>query len=215
LADKTGGVFITFEGGEGAGKSTQIKMAAEAVLRRGRECVVTREPGGTPQAEALRQMLVTGKPGSWSAEAEALLNYAARDSHLRAVIRPALALGTVVISDRFMDSTRAYQGYAGGCDMALIDGLERAIVGSTRPHLTLILDLEAKAGLDRAKRRSGAIEDRFEQKGLAFHQRLQAGFQAIARADPARCRVIDASGSVDEVARDVEAALERVLNGRR
>ena len=127
------GTFVTFEGGEGTGKSTQLKLLADVIMARGLPLVQTREPGGTPEAEALRTLLVNGDPGRWTAEAEALLNYAARASHLQKIIRPALASGKFVLCDRFSDSTRAYQGYAGGCDLKLLDALEASIVGRTRP----------------------------------------------------------------------------------
>ncbi len=192
-------MFITFEGGEGTGKSTQVKLLADHLRETGVDVVITREPGGTPSAEALRNLLVTGGVNSWSAEAEALLNYAARDSHLRAVIRPALAAGKTVICDRFMDSTRAYQGYAGGCSMDLIDILEAKIVGSTKPNLTFVFDLDPIIGLKRAKDRGGENEDRFERKGLAFHQKLRDGFLAIAQADPYRCKIIDAAKNIAEI----------------
>lgn len=203
-------MFITFEGGEGAGKSTQVKLLAERLKATGRNVVMTREPGGTPEAEALRHLLVSGDPESWSAEAEALLNYAARDSHLNAVIRPALKHGATVISDRFMDSTRAYQGYAGACTFHLLDELERSIVGDTRPDITLIFDLNPVVGLARARSRGAGAEDRFERKGLAFHQRLREGFMEIAKADPKRCRVINASEPIETVAKAVWTA----FNGR-
>jgi dTMP kinase len=199
-------MFITFEGGEGTGKSTQVKLLAERLKAAGRSV----EPGGTPQAEALRNLLVSGDTDSWSAEAEALLNYAARDSHLNAVIRPALLNKAIVLCDRFMDSTRAYQGYAGACTFHLLDELERSIVGDTRPDLTLIFDLNPVIGLERARSRGAGAEDRFERKGLAFHQRLREGFMEIAKADPKRCRVINASESIDSVAKAVWAA----VNGR-
>ena len=200
-------MFITFEGGEGTGKSTQVKLLAERLKAAGRDVLTTREPGGTPEAEALRSLLVSGDTARWSPQAEALLNYAARDSHLAAVIRPALASGQTVICDRFMDSTRAYQGFAGGCAMDFIDALERAIVGSTRPDVTLVFDLDPQLGLARAVARGGASEDRYERKGLAFHQRLREGFLEIARAEPQRCRVIDASQGIEAVAAQVWAAL--------
>ena len=146
-------MFITFEGGEGTGKSTQIKLLAERLKATGKDVVVTREPGGTPEAEALRSLLVAGDVGRWSSEAEALLNYAARDSHLRKIIRPALAAGKTVLCDRFMDSTRAYQGYAGNCPLDLIDQLERTIIGQSMPNLTLIFNLQPSVGLARAKER--------------------------------------------------------------
>ena len=196
-------MFITFEGGEGTGKSTQVKLLAERLRAEGRDIVTTREPGGTPEAEALRALLVSGDPSSWSAEAEALLNYAARDSHLAKVIRPALAAGKTVICDRFMDSTRAYQGYAGGCSMSLIDELQRSIVGTTKPNLTLVFDLDPTLGLARAKLRADADEDRYERKGLAFHKRLRDGFLAIAKSEPFRCKLIDASQDIENVARQV------------
>lgn len=182
-------------------------------MARGLPLVQTREPGGTPEAEALRTLLVNGDPGRWTAEAEALLNYAARASHLQKIIRPALASGKFVLCDRFSDSTRAYQGYAGGCDLKLLDALEASIVGRTRPALTLILDIDPAMGLARAKSRADGSEDRYERKGLEFHQRLRAGFLQIAAAEPNRCKVINASGSIGEVTARVLAAVEPVLNG--
>jgi len=192
--------FITFEGGEGTGKSTHSRKLAERLRGSGRAVTLTREPGGSPGGELIRTLLVSGETDRWSPEAETLLNYAARDSHLRNTIRPALAAGEIVLCDRFIDSTRAYQGYAGGCDLGLIDALERQIVGTDRPQLTLIFDLDAEQGLERAGRRKDSSENRFERKGLAFHQRLREGFHRIAAADPDRCRIIDASGSIDETA---------------
>ncbi len=192
-------MFITFEGGEGTGKSTQVRLLTDRLRGSGKKVTATREPGGTPEADALRALLVDGDPGRWTPEAETLLNYAARDSHLKQVIRPALSKGDTVLCDRFMDSTRAYQGYAGGCDFALIDHLEKLIVGETRPNLTLVFDLDPEVGLSRAKSRGDTAQDRFERKGLAFHQKLRAGFLAIAKADPARCKIIDASSSVEKV----------------
>lgn len=201
-------MFITFEGGEGAGKSTQIRLLAERLQAGGHGLCLTREPGGAPEAEALRELLVKGDVARWSPQAEALLNYAARDAHLRQTIRPALERGQTVLCDRFMDSTRAYQHYAGGAEKSLVDALEAAIVGPTRPDLTLIFDLDPALGLARAKARGGA--DRFERKGLAFHERLRAGFLAIAKAEPARCRVIDASGSIEAIA----AHIWQIVEGR-
>ena len=192
--------FITFEGGEGSGKSTHSRKLAERLRGLGHAVTLTREPGGSPGGELIRKLLVSGEINRWSPEAETLLNYAARDAHLRHTIRPALASGDIVICDRFIDSTRAYQGYAGGCDLGFIDTLEREIVGADRPQLTLIFDLDAEQGLERAGRRSDSSENRFERKGLAFHQRLREGFHKIAAADPGRCRIIVASGSIDETA---------------
>lgn len=207
------GTFVTFEGGEGTGKSTQLKLLADVIMARRISLIQTREPGGTPEAEALRALLVNGDPGRWTAEAEALLNYAARASHLQKIIRPALASGKFVLCDRFSDSTRAYQGYAGGCDLKLLDALEASIVGNTRPALTLILDIDPAMGLARAKSRADGSEDRYERKGLEFHERLRAGFLQIAAAEPKRCKVIDASGAIDEVKARVLAAVEPVLHG--
>ena len=204
------GLFITFEGGEGTGKSTQAKLLAERLRGSGRTVVSTREPGGTAEAEAIRTLLVTGDTARWSARAEALLNYAARDSHLIGVIRPALARGDIVICDRFMDSTRAYQGYAGDCPLALIDRLEADVLGTTRPALTLIFDMPSEAGLVRARER-GAGEDRYERKGADFHRRLRDGFLAIAKADSKRCRIIAASGAINGVTAAVWRAVEPVL----
>ena len=194
-------MFITFEGGEGTGKSTQAKILAARLRSGGREVVETREPGGTPEAEALRQLLLNGRPESWSATSEALLMYAARDCHLRQLIRPNLAQGKTVVCDRFMDSTRAYQGYAGGVSLDFISELQRAIVGETLPNLTLVFDLDPEIGLARAKERGSA--DRFERKSLEFHRQLRQGFLEIARLEPHRCKVIDAGATMDIVSEEV------------
>ena len=193
-------MFITFEGGEGTGKSTQAKLLAEKLAAIGKDVVLTREPGGTPQGEALRNLLVSGDPKNWSAEAEAMLMSAARDCHLRDVIRPALEDGKFVICDRFADSTRVYQGYAGGCSLALIDELERAVVKATIPDLTLVLTLPITKGLERAKSRGQDGEDRFERKGEEFHRKVAKGFQLVAKSNPARCVVIDAEQSIADLA---------------
>jgi dTMP kinase len=194
------GFFITLEGGEGAGKSTHARLLAERLVGRGRDVVVTHEPGGAPDAEAIRGLLLGGKPERWSPVAEALLNYAARENHLKMTIRPALARGAVVVCDRFMDSTTAYQGHAGGVDLKLLVSLERAIVGKDRPHLTIVFDLDPVLGLERARQRDPGKSDRFERKGLEFHRRLRAGFLEIARDQPERCVVVDAARPKDEVA---------------
>lgn len=206
------GFFITFEGGEGTGKSTQIKRLAERLPARAGMLVTTREPGGTPEAEAVRNLLVAGDVARWTAKSEALLNYAAREQHLEQVIRPALASGKTVLCDRFMDSTRAYQGYAGGCSQSFIDALEHAIVATTRPNLTLIFDLDPEVGLERAHTRGDSVsEDRYERKGLAFHRKLRDGFLDILRHDPKRCRMVDASGTIEEVAESVWSIVGPVL----
>jgi dTMP kinase len=162
---------------------------------------VTREPGGAPDAESHSRLLLGGEPERWSPTAEALLNYAARENHLKVTIRPALARGAVVVCDRFMDSTTAYQGHAGGVDLELLLSLERAIVGETRPQLTFVFDLDPELGLERARHRDPGNADRFERKGIAFHQRLRAGFLEIARAEPGRCVLVDAARPKDDVAR--------------
>lgn len=197
------GCFITLEGGEGTGKSTQAAKISAHLRKKGLGVVHTREPGGTPEAERLRDLLVHGEPDRWSPSAEALLNYAARDHHLRNVIRPALGRGDWVICDRFMDSTRVYQGYAGGCPESLIDALELAVVGETRPQLTLIFDLAPAAGLARASARVAAGEDRFERKDPGFHERLRDGYLAIAQREPGRCKIIESSGDAETVFQSV------------
>ncbi len=205
------GCFITFEGGEGAGKSTQIAQAA-AWLRAGadtpREVVTTREPGGSPRAERIRGAVLSGIAKPYGPFAEALMFAAARLDHLATLIRPSLARGAIVLCDRFSDSTRAYQGAAGGVDAETLAALERVVVGTTRPDLTLILDLPPEIGLARARRRDRAQgPDRFEAEALSFHQRLRAAFLAIAAAEPARCVVIDAQGAPDSVAQAIRAAV--------
>ncbi|MEO9873806.1 MAG: dTMP kinase [Anderseniella sp.] len=201
----TRALFITFEGGEGTGKSTQTALLADRLRQSGNRVVETREPGGSPDADAIRQLLVSGDTGRWSATAEILLNYAARESHLRETIIPALENGAIVICDRFSDSTRAYQGYAGNGDSELIEQLDRKIVGDNQPDLTLVFDLDPRIGLERARQRGG--DDRFERKGLEFHNRLRNGYLAIAGKFPARCSLIDASGPIDQIADSIWQAV--------
>jgi len=201
----TQGRFITFEGGEGAGKSTQLRRLV-ARLAQGREVVATREPGGSSGAESIRDLLVNGAADRWSPVTETLLMYAARRDHVERVITPALSRGAWVVCDRFADSTRAYQGAAGGTDPLLISSLETHVLAGVRPDLTLVLDLPTEAGLARAGGR-GDAESRFESKGLAFHERLRAAFLDIARAEPARCAVIDAAQDEETVAAAVWEAV--------
>ncbi len=191
------GLFITFEGGEGVGKSTQVRLLSERLRQAGREVVETREPGGSPGAEALRELVVTGARDRWSSLAELLIMNAARADHLERTVRPALARGAVVVSDRFADSTRAYQGAAGGVEPGVLAAVERAVVADSAPDLTLILDLPVEVGLARAEARGG--EDRFERKGAAFHQRLRDAFLAIAAAEPDRCVVLDGALPIAEL----------------
>jgi dTMP kinase len=195
------GKFITLEGGEGVGKSTQARRLADRLSAAGRAVVVTREPGGSPGAEAIRELLVHGAVDRWSPVTETLLMYAARSDHIERVIEPALEGGAWVVCDRFLDSTRAYQGAAGHAPDELIAALETAVVGGLIPDLTLVLDMAPEAGLARAGGRGGA--ERFEAKGEAFHERLREAFLEIAGAEPDRCVVLEAVGDVDEVARRI------------
>jgi dTMP kinase len=196
------GRFITLEGGEGAGKSVQTRALARRLKALRIEVVSTREPGGSPRAEALREMILSGEAARYGPAGEALLFSAARIDHLDVTIEPALARGDWVVCDRFADSTRAYQGAAGRLDPAFVARLERIVVGPTWPDLTFILDLPAEQGLARAARRRGALDapDRFEGEDLAFHETLRDAFLGIARAEPDRCVVIDAAGSEEDVA---------------
>jgi dTMP kinase len=200
------GRFITFEGGEGAGKTTQLRRLAERLAARGLEVVATREPGGSPGAEDLRALLVRGEADRWSPLAETLIVNAARADHLDRTIRPALARGAWVLCDRFADSTRAYQGAAGGVSSAFIAAVETEVVAEDAPHLTLFLDLPVELGLERAGRRGGG-EDRFEGKSDAFHHRLREAFAAIVAAEPERCRRIDASHGPDAVGEAIWSAV--------
>ena len=203
------GKFITLEGGEGTGKSTQVPLLAEALRAAGLQVHTTREPGGSPGAEAIRKLLVTGEPGRWDATSEALLHFAARRDHVRSVIEPKLAAGTWVLSDRFADSTLAYQGYAQGLGREAVRALYDLTLGDFAPDLTLILDLPVEQGLARAAaRRDG--EDRYERFGPDFHAKLREAFHDIARREPARCALIDAAGDPD----GVQAALRAVVAGR-
>lgn len=216
MADRkpAAGRFITVEGGEGAGKSTQVRRLAAWLDGRGIETVVTREPGGTPGAEAIRALLVTGDTDRWDATTEALLIAAARRDHAGKRIRPALARGAWVLCDRFADSTLAYQGYAGGLSLDGLDALARFAVGGLTPDLTVMLDLPADAGLARAGRRAASgpgAESRFEGRDLRFHEAVRDGFLDIARKEPARCVVVDATAPVDDVARQIAAVVESRL----
>ena len=202
------GRFITLEGGEGTGKSTQIRRLAAALEKNGVTVLCTREPGGSPGAEEIRKLMVEGEPGRWNAVTETLLAYAARADHVARTIGPALQSGTWVISDRFNDSTFAYQGAGRGLARETIRRIDSAVLDDFAPDLTLILDLDVKVGLERALARSGA-ETRFEKFGPEFHEKLRQAFLDIAKRSPERCRVIDASGSEDQVAEAIFAAVSR------
>ncbi|HEX4768976.1 MAG TPA: dTMP kinase [Lichenihabitans sp.] len=196
------GGFITFEGGEGVGKSTQVARLAARIALAGREVVATREPGGSARAEAIRAAILSGGVKRFGPAAEALMFGAARLDHVETLIRPALERGAFVICDRFIDSTRAYQGALDEIDRRLITALERVVVGPDLPDLTLILDLSPAEGLARAiaRRAPGEAADRFEGEGSPFHQRLREAFLDIAANEPERCRIVDAAHPADVVA---------------
>lgn len=203
------GLFVSLEGIDGSGKSTQGRRLAGHLRGRGRDVVLTREPGGAPGAEEIRRLLVEGAPSRWSPETEILLFTAARRDHLERTIRPALAAGRDVVTDRFADSTRVYQGATRGDLRGLVDTIHAAAIG-VEPDLTLILDMDPEVALGRGLAR-GSGEDRFEEFGLPFQQRLRAGFLALAEEAPARCVVIDASAGADEVARRIAGTVEARL----
>ncbi|MGA7196733.1 dTMP kinase [Roseiarcus sp.] len=213
MSPTTRGRFITLEGGEGAGKSVQAKRLEEKLKSVGLEVVRTREPGGSPQAEALREAILSGFAAQFGPEGEALLFAAARADHLDKTILPALARGAWVVSDRFADSTRAYQGAAGNLPPGYIARLEQVVVGANTPDLTLILDIPAEAGLKRAaKRRGKGSADRFEAEAIAYHQTLRRAFLDIAAAEPQRCAVIDALKSQEDVAAAIWSVVEARLD---
>ena len=196
--------FITFEGGEGVGKSTQVKRLLANLERLSINAVRTREPGGTPKAEAIRSFILQGRSESWGPGAEAVLFAAARLDHVNELIAPNLRNGTWVISDRFHDSTRAYQGLTGGVDDKLIDGLETLALDGHSPDLTIVLDMEPEAAFERVAQREledglKATGDRFEKEEIEWHKRLRGGFLSIARSNPDRCVVISAEQSEDEL----------------
>lgn len=213
MSARTPARFITFEGGEGAGKSTQARRLAERLAARGTACITTREPGGSPGAEEVRKLLVTGEPGRWDALTETLLIFAARADHIARTIAPALKEKRWVICDRFTDSTYAYQGTGRGVPRETIRRIESVVLGDFKPDMTLILDLPVEKGLSRAKGRGGK-ESRFEQFDVAFHERLREAFLAIARRAPDRCYVIDAEASEEEVAEVIWQAVKKRLKVR-
>lgn len=196
------GRFITFEGGEGAGKSTNIRLLVAALEKSGMKVVATREPGGSQGAEEIRSLLVEGSVARWDPMTEALLHYAARRDHVERLIRPALERGDWVVCDRFADSTMAYQGYGHGLGRQTIEALHNLAVGGIKPDLTLILDVPVAVGLQRAGTRDGN-ETRYERMEEAFHQRLRDGFLDIARREADRCAVVDAARTVERVQEDI------------
>ena len=209
------GIFITFEGGEGAGKSTQIRALANALRDTGRDVLVTREPGGSPGAEAVRHVLLSGAAEPFGPAMEAVLFAAARSDHVEQVIRPAVARGAVVLCDRFMDSSRVYQGVTGDLDPAFMGALEKVAINGMRPDLTIILDLDPEEGLRRAsERRGNESADRYEKETVQMHRRRRKAFLDIARAEPDRCVVIDAERKPQQVTTDIIRAVSAFLERR-
>ncbi len=201
------GLFITFEGGEGVGKSTQIQYLDAALRAHGYETVMTREPGGSPGAEAVRHVLLSGAAEEFGVRMEAILFAAARSDHVEEVIRPAIEAGTIVLCDRFMDSSRVYQGVTGNLEPQFLRALERVAVNGVVPDLTIILDLPAEAGLARARSRGGNdgdTPDRYEKEALSVHEKRREAFLELAKAEPERCKVVDGNQPADAIAQAVE-----------
>ena len=208
------GLFVTFEGGEGAGKSTQIRLLAAALRERGLTVLMTREPGGSKGAEAVRHVLLSGAAETYGIRMEAILFAAARSDHVEQVIRPALSKGTVVLCDRFMDSSRVYQGITGNLEQSFIEALERVAVNGVVPDCTIIFDLPAAIGLERARKRSAGPDeqpDRFEKEELQTHEKRREAFLDIAEREPLRCRVVDATKTQEAIAAEVLAIVEPLL----
>lgn len=202
------GAFITFEGGEGTGKSTQMQLLADRLRQSGVNVTLTREPGGSPGAEALRHVLLSGLAERFGPDTEALLFAAAREDHVRRTILPSLERGDWVLCDRFVDSTRVYQGQIGHADASFIKALEKLSVGAVMPDVTLVLDLDPTIGTMRAaKRRGAAAADRFEREGAEFHRALRESFRELTVREPARCILIDASGAAETVSERIWQAV--------
>ncbi|MGG6893445.1 MULTISPECIES: dTMP kinase [Rhizobium] len=212
MADANG-LFVSFEGGEGAGKSTQIRRLAERLRARGHDVLVTREPGGSPGAEAVRHVLLSGAAEVFGTRMEAILFAAARNDHVEEVIRPALARGIIVLCDRFMDSSRVYQGVTGNLEPDYIEALQRVAVNGVIPDCTLILDIPAEVGLERARKRASAVAvpDRFEKEEMQTHEKRREAFLDIAAREPGRCHVIDAQRSEDEIAGEIAGIVDQRL----
>jgi dTMP kinase len=207
------GRFITFEGGEGAGKSTHAALLAQKLRTLGVGVVLTREPGGSSGAEVIRHVLLSGAAKPLGPEAEAMLFAAARDDHIRHTILPALTRGRWVICDRFTDSTRIYQGELGGVDTKLLRALERVTVGDLKPDLTFVLDLPVEVGMSRAEKRRGDVaSDRFEGESKDYHEQLRDAFRMLAMSDPNRCVLIDASGTRSDVAEQIWNVVNKRLD---
>ena len=202
-------MFVTFEGIDGSGKSTQLRLLADHLQAKGHEVIVTREPGGSKGAEDIRRLLVEGDPGRWSAETEILLFTAARRDHVERLIQPGLAAGAIVVSDRFADSTRVYQGATRGDLRATVDALHARMI-AMEPELTLVIDMDPDAALARGLARQSG-EDRFEDFGAAFQRKLRDGFLALTEEYPARVRLVDGSRDREAVAADVAAIVDAAL----
>lgn len=210
------GLFISFEGGEGAGKSTQIRLLAAALQRLGHDVLMTREPGGSPGAEAVRHVLLSGAAEAFGTRMEAILFAAARNDHVEEVIRPALMQGRIVLCDRFMDSSRVYQGVTGNLEPVFIEALQRIAVEGVVPDCTLILDLPASVGLERARRRGAAVAagtepDRFEREEMETHEKRREAFLDIAAREPERCRVVNALQPPEAIAEEIIAIVSGLL----
>jgi len=209
------GLLITFEGGEGAGKSTQILALADHLRAQGFEVIVTREPGGSAGAEAVRHVILSGAAETYGPAMEALLFAAARSDHVDQKIRPAIETGQIVLCDRFIDSSRVYQGISGNLDPQFMQSVERIAIDGTMPDLTFILDIPADKGLARAGLRRGTeVADRFEKETIATHEARRQAFLAIAASEPQRCKVIDADRTVDAISAEIAALADAALKQR-
>lgn len=213
------GLFISFEGGEGSGKTTQINKLAEFLTQQGHKIVTTREPGGTPEAEKIRDFIVQRDGGEWSAMAECLLLFAARAMHVDKIIKPALANGKTVISDRFTDSTRSYQGYGRNMPLDKIESINTLVLDGFEPDLTFILDIDPEIGLKRSGRRLASeqldikqTEDKFERLDINIHTAIRNGFLDIASKNPDRCEIIDATLSIDDMATEIQNCVKERLS---
>ncbi len=208
------GLFVTFEGGEGAGKSTQIRRLADVLRSRGHDVLLTREPGGSPGAEAVRHVLLSGAAEAFGTRMEAILFAAARNDHVEEVIRPALEAGRIVLCDRFMDSSRVYQGITGNLEPDFIETLQRVAVNGVMPDCTLILDLPARAGLERARRRGAAGDvapDRFEKEEVETHEKRREAFLDIAAREPERCHVVNAMQGEQALADEILSIVDQLV----
>lgn len=206
------GLFVTFEGGEGAGKSTQIRRLADQLRRRGHDVLMTREPGGSPGAEAVRHVLLSGAAEEFGVRMEAILFAAARNDHVEEVIRPALESGAIVLCDRFIDSSRVYQGVTGNLEPDFIEALQRVAIDGVVPDCTLILDLPAEVGLHRARKRGADnAPDRFEREEIETHEKRREAYLEIAEAEPERCRVVNVERPEEEIADEIMTIVEPLV----